>query len=91
MPSSGLLTSNANSTQAVPAIPVGTTSVSIQVMRGLAGSITPGAYGRVLFMASGDGFNTSAVGQASLCNFAMEPAQLQAMAQLLRAQLSVEP
>jgi hypothetical protein len=32
-------------------------------MQGLAGTITPNASGRVLFMASGDGFNTNAVGQ----------------------------
>ncbi|RAX37937.1 SPRY domain-containing protein [Rhizobium tropici] len=61
--SSGVLTSNAGASQAVPANPAGTTSVGTQVMQGLAGSITPGASGRVLFMASGDGFNTNAVGQ----------------------------
>ncbi len=61
--SSGVLASNAAAAEAVPTNPAGTTSVSIQVMQGLAGSITPGASGRVLFMASSDGFNTNAVGQ----------------------------
>ncbi|NTJ65981.1 hypothetical protein G6M50_16995 [Agrobacterium rhizogenes] len=61
--SSGVLTSNANASQSVPTNPAGTTSVGTQVMQGLAGTITPNASGRVLFMASGDGFNTNAVGQ----------------------------
>ncbi|MGO7532793.1 SPRY domain-containing protein [Rhizobium leguminosarum] len=60
---SGVLTSNASAAQAAPANPAGTTSIGAQVMQGLAGSITPGASGRVLFMASGDAFNTNAVGQ----------------------------
>ena len=55
--------SNAAAAEAVPTNPAGTTSVSIQMMQGLAGSITPGASGRVLFMASGDDFNTNVAGQ----------------------------
>lgn len=58
----GVLTSNAVTTQSTPANPTGTINTSAQVMMGLAGSITPGASGRVLFMTSGDGFNTAAVG-----------------------------
>ncbi|TCR67890.1 hypothetical protein [Rhizobium sp. BK376] len=59
----GTLTSNARAAQSTPNNPTGTTSVGTQTMQGLAGSVTPGASGRILFMASGDGFNTAAVGQ----------------------------
>jgi len=60
--STGVLTSNAKTAQSTPANPTGTTNTAAQVMMGLGGVITPGASGRVLFMISGDGFNSNAVG-----------------------------